>query len=185
LHLRSMIIISPMLIAISGIGIWHVTDTITQIIGRKKISMITIPVLCCGIILSSWTIPLKAAIFPPKHNKEYSKNEIEQVVRIIQEYRLEKESTPVVIDQRRYVAYYSKSKSVNMPFADYDALVKYFELNDTDFLYVNFRLVEEYPFFERFKSEGENGEFKLVYQGTDAYNGLVKLYSVNRLEESD
>ena len=84
--------------------------------------------------------------------------------------------SPIIAAERAYLSYLTDGRQLYVPYADYEALVKYCQLNNIDFLYLKHSRVNKYPFFKTFSQNSPPSDFVLLYSGVDAYGGKIELY---------
>lgn len=70
-----------------------------------------------------------------------------------------------------------------MPYTDYAGLVKYCDLNQVDFVFLEHRKIKKFPFLKAFLKEHVPLEFSLLYKGADALGYNIELYRFHRRTE--
>lgn len=124
--------------------------------------------------------PLARHLLPPTHNAEYSPAELEAPIAIVKRIAAEELGrTPLIAGRRNYFAYYAGGEDLRLPYAEYARLLTYLQLNEVDFVYLQYGPARDFPFMTNFEA-GETDGLELLYQGLDARGHTVELYRVLR-----
>jgi hypothetical protein len=185
LNPRSFLTIVPLVLLIAGMGVDNFSRELSggNSAGTGRLHK-TFIVFLLGMILVSWIIPLKSALYPGKYNGEYGITELEEpksIVKTIAEKELHR--MPVIVDQRGFLASYSGAVHMYMPYTDYTGLVRFCELNEVDLLHLKYRRLMDYPFIGRFADGDVSEHFQLLYRGIDGSGSTIELYRFLRTED--
>ena len=102
-------------------------------------------------------------------NEEYDPRDLTEAVAALNSDRKQsKAEAPNVIARKQYFTYAAKSNYVPIPYTDYDGLVKYCELNDVDYVFLNYDYLSGYPFLNQIDSEFEK-DFNSVFSSSENY----------------
>jgi hypothetical protein len=174
---RHILIIVPIICLLEAIGILYITRELTEPYKKFAIVRQILPFIIFLALIAESIHPLIRTFTPPVYNKEYSDSELKEPIRIIQ--KIIKETAieaPSIAAQRGYLSYFTDSKQVYLPFADYEALLKYCTFHRIDFLFLKHSRVKNYPFFKTFLQESLPPDFSLLYRGLDARGKGIELY---------
>jgi 4-amino-4-deoxy-L-arabinose transferase-like glycosyltransferase len=178
--IRHILAIAPIVLLVAGIGVVHLRGLLLE---RRKATYPRAHLLAatlCLVAVASWAVPLRSTFYPPTHNAEYSPAELEAPVAIVRRITAEELARPPVIAGRRnYLAYYAGGDDLRLPYVEYDRLLTYLQLNEVDFLYLQYGPARDFPFMASFEA-GETDGLELLYQGRDAHGHTVELYRVLR-----
>lgn len=176
---RHFAIILPFVVLIAGIGIVYVARTLLENTRFRRYGSL-LCFLFVGGALVLMAPPIGKAVFtPPKFNDEYSLVELEKPVQLVQAIAADElHRVPVIVGERGWLALYSDSKQVYLPYTDLQHLVRYCELNSADFLYFSYRRVLNHPFFAEYERSGLPKNFVLLYSGSDYQGSKVVLYRI-------
>jgi hypothetical protein len=177
--LRHILIIAPMMCLVAGIGIVFVSEELVRNYDRNSMVHYGLPVLFLFAVVATWALPLRNVFNPADYNRDYSPAELREPLRILNNIaENELRRAPIVLAQRSYIAYFLEGPRFDIPYTNYQGLVKYCELNEVEFIYFSHRQIShhKYPFFEDFTSGHALADLALVYTGVDAYGEKVELY---------
>ncbi|MGH8479733.1 MAG: ArnT family glycosyltransferase [Gammaproteobacteria bacterium] len=176
--LRHFAVIGPLVILIEGMGIVALGQAIASARhGPGKRAHLIVPGLL-ALAIGTALVPLGKLLFlPDRHNGEYRPGDFAIPARLVHDISAGEPRRPARIAARTgYFTYFSDSKRVAVPYTDYQPLVDYLAQNHVDFLFLEHRELEDYPFLARF-AEGHTGaEFERLYQGQDAAGDTLELY---------
>jgi hypothetical protein len=74
------------------------------------------------------------------------------------------------------LGYFANAEGVAIPYADYDAFVRYCALNDVDLVFLQHNLIQQFPFLKRFREGDFEDHFQLLYRGVDTAGETLELY---------
>ncbi|MGH8577661.1 MAG: hypothetical protein ACREXJ_12290, partial [Gammaproteobacteria bacterium] len=176
--LRHFAVIGPLCMLIEGIGIVALAQAIACARrGPGKRARLIAPGLL-ALAIGTVLVPLSRLMFlPDRHNGEYRPADFAIPARLVHDISAGELRRPARIAARKgYFTYVSDSERIAVPYADYERLVNYLAQNRADFLFLEHRELEDYPFLARF-AEGHTGaEFERLYQGQDAAGDTLELY---------
>jgi hypothetical protein len=180
LLLRHVLVMLPLILCVAGIG---AADLVERLLGDPSLQSRWATVgllLVTGAWVSAEGMPLRDAIFyPPTFNREYSRAELEEPIRIVE--RIEKEELhrqPVVCSRRPYLQWYADTDMVSLPFTDAKGLRTYLALNRSDFLFLEYTQLANFPFLSEFAGPVPPDGFQLLYRKDTPANGRLELYRV-------
>ena len=176
--IRHILIIGPFVLLIAGYGIAYVSQSLLE--NRKKIRGLDyiIPGIFIIASLAPLSLQLKNVYNPPKVNHEYSIEQLQEPLEVIRQItETEFEHRPKIAARKIYLPYYAQSDVEVVPFADYDNLIYYLNVNNVDFVYLHHYLLRHFPFMEKFRYGDISDDFTLLYQGEDVRTGeKIELY---------
>ena len=176
-QIRYIAVIAPLMMLVEGIGIVHLAGSVAALWRQKKAENI-LCFLFLFILLATWALPLYwVYTFPRTFNGEYSPDSLREPARIVKSVAQKESLRPPTLAARKgYLIYYSDAKPAALPYTDIRGLARFCELNAVDFVFLEYRLIQGYPFLEAFLVGSLPDEFVLLHQGTDAFGGKMELY---------
>ncbi len=175
--IRHIAVIAPIMMLMEGIGIVYLSDKLLEVHKEGYRFKQIVPIILFIILIAVSAKPLIDTFRPRHYNREYSLTELKEPISIVKQIsKHEQLALPVIVAQRGYLAYYSNGEKLYVPYTNYDGLVKYCELNKADFLYLKYKRIKKYPFYEAFLKNRHPTNFKLLYNGIDATGGKIELY---------
>ncbi|MGH8567876.1 MAG: hypothetical protein ACREXU_07610, partial [Gammaproteobacteria bacterium] len=175
---RHFAVIGPLVMLIEGIGIVALGQAIATA-GRApgKYAHLIVPGLLV-LAIGTTLLPLcRLLLLPDRHNSEYRPGDFTIPARLVHDITTGELRRPARIAARKgYFTYFSDSERVAVPYADYERLVNYLAQNHVDFLFLEHRELEEYPFLPHFAAGRARPEFERLYQGQDAAGNTLELY---------
>ncbi len=174
--MRHIAVVAPLILLVAGIGVISVSELLGRHFNRKRLAGIVAVALIALSALFMIRPLVKAVWLRPQGNVEYSPQEIREPIRVLKE-QISKEGivNPAVTAQRGYLAHYAGIKQYYLPYAAFDKLVRFMELNNIHFLYIKHSRDSEYPFYETFVSR-EDPRFRRLYAGKDRDGNPVELW---------
>jgi len=138
----------------------------------------TLSVLLVFCLVAVWIEPLNVILrSPDKINPEYSYEGFEQMqVIALSIKRNAGEPEKTVVARKAYLSYFAGQRGIAAPYTDYDGLVKYLSANNADFLFLERRMLEEFPFVGDFSKSRPPDRFELVTSGVDSRGMGLELY---------
>ncbi len=175
---RHLALSVPLVLLVAGVGI----AALARLLAVDRLPAAPVALSLLLIVLVSFASELWTAVLhPPSVNREYSAGEYKEEVALIKRIaREELDHRPALMDQRSYLSYFSDSKHVSLPYAKMEAMLRYSDLNQVDFVYLNDRRIEKYPFYSIYKEKGLPDNYILLHSGTDATGAETRLYRVMR-----
>jgi hypothetical protein len=174
-----LIIVSPILL-IAGIGMRYIVgELLGSGPGRYRAPILYTVIFI--LVLVTWNLPLRSTFNPPHFNRHYDARELRQPIGVINRISENEHNERYVLASRMgYLAYYAGVDYLPVPHTDYDRFIRYLELNDADFVYLNYRLLRDFPFLQAFRDGSIDERFELLFRGTDTRGGdPVELYGFN------
>lgn len=177
-YTRHVIGVIPALVLFQAIGAVYLARLVARKIPVRYLNRdVVVAVIVFASVLFAARPLYRAVLKPPAANYEYSVEEIRRPVEIISEVaKRELGRQPVVTARKNYIAYYSGAQTVYLPYAEYGELVQYLRLNNVDFLYLSYDLIDDYPFLRKFEQGRDLQDFNLLFEGANARGGKIQLY---------
>jgi len=178
-RIRYIAIIAPLIMLMEGFGIVYLSQRLLKFHNDGSWRKLILPFMLFFILIGASAIPLLKTFRPPHFNKEYSPIELKEPVAIVKKIaENDLLRTPIIVSGKSYLSYFTDGRGLRAPYDDYEALVKYSNLNNVDFLYLkhNRFIKHKYPFFKAFLQDIPPPDFVLLYSGVDEYGGKIELY---------
>jgi hypothetical protein len=177
-QIRYIAIIAPIMILVEGIGLVYVANALAAVLNRKRAAERSLSLAFLLVVLAGWVLPLYwFYTSPPKFNGEYSPDSLQEPVRIIKSIASkELRRAPTLAARKGYVIYYADAKPEALPYTDIQGLARFCEINAVDFVFLEHRLIQGYPFLESFNGGDLPAGFVLLHRGTDEFGGKLELY---------
>jgi hypothetical protein len=130
------------------------------------------------ILLAAWALPLHSFYTSPiTFNGEYSPQSLREPASIVKSIAEKELLRPPTLSARKgYLIHYTDAKPAALPYTDIQGLARFCELNGVDFLFLEHRLIQAYPFLDAFNGGSLPTGFVLLHRGTDAFGGKMELY---------
>jgi len=177
-QIRYIAVIAPLMMLVEGIGIVHLAGSVATLWKRGSARENTVRLVFLLILLAAWALPLYwFYTSPTTFNGEYSPDSLREPARIVKSITETELLRPPTLSARKgYVIYYADAKPAALPYTDLQGLARFCELNKVDFLFLEHRLIQGYPFLDAFNGGSLPAGFVLLYQGIDAFGGKMELY---------
>lgn len=180
--MRHIAIIAPMIMLIEGIGVFHVSESLSSRSSRRDLKYL-FSVIILFVLLAPYAAPLykmcrqetNADKVKQYHDNPSSYKEPVSTVRNIAEAELGRK--PRILSRKPHISYFADAEHVFTPYTDYDGLVRYAMLNEADFLFLQYHFLEDYPFLDRFR-EKDTPEFVMISERLDLQGEKTALYRV-------
>lgn len=145
---------------------------------RAYLNDTTMSVLILALFIALWTDPMYVLMrLPDKYNAEYGRADFDQLKSIASDIRHSELRQPIKLAARKgYLAYFSGSEGVALPYSDYQGLVRYLSLNDVNLVFLEHRQLDGYPFVRNFVTKKVEPEFTLLYSGFDSFGQKLEVY---------
>jgi hypothetical protein len=176
--IRHIAIIAPVLFTMEGLGIVYLYRWVRRRQhSRFLMGFFFIP-LCLFHFTAGMSYPLLTRFSRPLEvNSEYRPDELREPVRVIK--HIEKNKllrSPNIAARKNYLAYYAGGNPFPTPYTTYEGLARYCHINNIDFLYLQHRLLRDYPFLAIFSGSNSAPHFSLLHQSKDHCGGNIELY---------
>ena len=178
--MRHIAIIAPMIMLIEGIGVFHVSESLSLSINRSYMKyVISIIIIFMILVPSSMTLykMYKNELMTDETDQYYSNKanyqDFVSVIRNISENEIKRK--PIILGRTPHIGFFADGDFVFMPYTDYNGLVRYSRLNDVDFVFLQYRFIGEFPFLERF-IEINTPEFNKIFEKMDFQGEKIQLY---------
>jgi Dolichyl-phosphate-mannose-protein mannosyltransferase len=178
IQIRYIAIIAPLTMLVAGIGLIYVAGSVATLWKLQKRTENTLCFVCLLVFLAGWALPLYWYYTSPiTFNGEYSPDSLREPARIVKNIAKNELLRPPTLAARKgYLIHYADAKPAALPYTDIQGLARFCELNGVDFLFLEHRLIQGYPFLDAFNGGGLPAGFVLLHQGTDAFGGKMELY---------
>jgi len=182
--MRHIAIIAPMIMLIEGIGVMQVSESLSASLNRSYTRYI-FPIIFLLIIFVPSAMPLYKMYQNEPNADEVSQyynnrgNYLEPVSVVKSIAQNEMKRKPVILSRHSHLSYFADGDFVFIPYTDYDGLVRYSILNNVDFLFLQYRYLDDFPFLERFK-ENNTPDFKKIFEKMDFRGEKIELYRILR-----
>lgn len=182
--IRHIAVIAPAAMLLAGVGIGQLSDLLKSNIHQlNRVWLISIIILATVFItMFPQMLKLKESILDEDTiNHEYRPSDYDQVVRILKNDVIRqglKLSEAKISSRKHYVSFYSGLERVRIPYAEYNELVNYLNLNSVDYLYLDYRKLKSYPFLDDFSGD-ISSDFTLLFDGVNWKNDNIRLYRIN------
>jgi hypothetical protein len=177
--MRHVLIIAPIMFLVAGIGVVYASEAFAGKYEKKYIVQYSFLAFFLFAMIAVWVMPLRNTFRQTHYNRDYSLATLKEPLRILKNIaENELGRAPNVLAQRSYIAYFLGGTRLDLPYTDYQGLVKYCELNEVEFFYFSHRQIREgkYPFLVAFTSGSALADFALLHTGLDDYGEKVELY---------
>lgn len=177
-QLRYIAVIAPLMMLVEGIGIVYLSESLGTLWKRARARENT---MCLGfllILLATSALPLyRFYTSPQTFNGEYSPQSLREPARIVKNIAEKELLRPPTLSARKgYLIYYADARPEALPYTDLQGLARFCELNRVDFVFLEHRLIQGYPFLEAFADGTPPVGFALLHRGVDAFGGKMELY---------
>jgi 4-amino-4-deoxy-L-arabinose transferase-like glycosyltransferase len=177
-QIRYIAVIAPLMMLVEGMGIVYLSESVGRLWKRAHERENTV---CFGfllILLATSALPLYWFYTSPRtFNGEYSPESLREPARIVKKIAEKELLRPPILSARKgYLIYYADAKPEALPYTNIQGLARFCELNRVDFLFLEHRLIQGYPFLDAFADGKRPAGFALLYRGTDALGGKMELY---------
>jgi hypothetical protein len=181
-QIRYIAIIFPLMMLVEGIGIVHLAGSVAMLRKWGSARRNTVCLVFFLLLLGAWSLPLSRIYTSPKtFNGEYSPEALREPALIIKSIAQKELLRPPIVSARKgYLIYYADADPAAFPYTNIDGLKRFYELNQVDFLFLEYRLIKGYPFLEAFTNGEPPFEFALLHRGTDPFGERLELYRYQR-----
>lgn len=173
---RHIMVVAPMILLVAGIGAVHVAEIILGRTGGRHSARNWLIAAIVLVVIAGWGMQLRRTLNPPSHNREHDPAALQEPIKILRQAASELGRPPRLSARAGYLAYFADAQGLALPYADYDAFVKYCDLNEVDFVYLQHHRVGQFPLFERFREADFEDHFQLVYRGADTAGETFELF---------
>ncbi len=183
-EMRHIAVIGPLMMLIGGVGIVYLSEVILDMnsyyAGRFPFLKKGLPFLFLVVLLVCFVSPFWKSIQSPTSNREYSPEDFKEPLAIIKkENETNQSKTTRIAVRKGYFTYMADTTPIPLPYTDYDGLVRYCYLNGVDYIFLEYNVIREYPFLERFKKR-ETPDFQLLYASDNSVENHIELYRLKR-----
>jgi 4-amino-4-deoxy-L-arabinose transferase-like glycosyltransferase len=177
-QMRYVAVLAPLVMLVAGIGIVYLAKSLASLWERKRALENLLCLVFLLALMTIWAQPLyRLYASPPTFNGEYSPQSLREPVRIVKSIAEKELLRPPILSARKgYLIYYAEAKPEALPYTNIQGLTRFCELNRVDFLFLEHRLIQAYPFLVSFNGGNPPAGFMLLHRGTDAFGGKLELY---------
>ena len=178
IQIRYIAVIAPIMMLIEGIGIAYVARAVSTLWSQIKVRKNILSLVFLGLLVVPSVLPLYWLFTaPPTFNGEYSPGALREPIRIVKNIADTELRRPATLSARKgYVIHYADAKPAALPYTSIDGLVKFCELNGVDFVFLEHRLIQGYPFLDAFTGGKTPPGFVLLHEGIDPFGGKLQLF---------
>lgn len=174
--IRHIMVVAPIILLVAGIGACHVAEVILKRHGRSHVARNWLIATILLVVIAGWGMQLRRTFNPPRYNWQQDPAALEEPVKIIKQAASDLGRAPRLSSRTSYLAYSANAERLYLPYADYDAFVRYCALNKVDFVFLQHSLIRRFPFLERFQEGDFEDHFQLLYVGADTAGETLELY---------
>ena len=178
--IRHIAIIAPIILLVAGFGIAFLSSVITKSMkkrryGREITSMALLVLITVSLLPFLWT----SVINTKQANREYGPIELAEPTNIINKIKSDEPGRkPKIAAQYGFLAYFVDAEAYYLPRVSMDKFLVWAKLNKVDFLYINHRLMQPYPFLAEYIENGLPDNYTKLYTGADAHGNKTELYQI-------
>lgn len=179
---RRLFVMIPIFLLIEGVGISFLLDTFKEagfLNKRKIINETTVMLLTMIIVLIFSSSQFAKAMRHPTVNEEYNPEDYVKCISVLEQNKNERGiKTARIASRKGYLSYLADETQVPIPFADFNKLRTYCELNKINYVFLEYQRIQEFPFLENFKS-GDTQGFTIIFSGLNSEGEKLELYAFN------
>lgn len=179
--IRHISVIAPILFLIEGMGIVYLSQFLIDKYNMRSSTLYILNTIFLTLLIGAQLVPLYIAVsgspnrnFKNFYNTFTSYKEPASIIREISEKELKR--IPNIVTRKIHIAYVTGGKVLQMPYTDYDGLVKYCSINKADFLALHFTSLVNHPFVSMFERKKSTPHFVLLFEGKDDKGNRLRLY---------
>lgn len=186
---RHIAVIAPMLALLQGVGIIFICNELANIGSlrdRARFIMKATPYFILLLVLIGFISPLRAALLPPRVNRDYAIDDYKTSLPIVQQMWQQFPEQELRIAARKgYFAYMAGAQEDFLPFTDYFGLMEYCRINRVDIILMEHEELRGFPFYKNF-AEHETPSLELLDRYESKSHGVLELYQVlSRFKDSE
>jgi len=178
--IRYIAVIAPIIFLVAGTGMVSMFREIWAHEGRNVIlrgSFVALIALHLGV--GSGLALFRQIRSPEQYNYEYNPSTLKAPYKSSGEFPPRKILIGPMLRLARATSHISWGEiKFATPYATYQALKTYCVLNSIDFVFLEHRLLKEYPFLQEFKKPVPPSEFQLLHRAQDAWGENIELFSI-------
>lgn len=177
---RAVASIVPLLAILAGPGLVFVSRELCRSAERSWVRpVVSAFLLSCLLVV--WSVPLLGIYLRDRlENEEYSLLDLQPVTEIVGELASHDHEKSITITSRKqYLSYLSGVDFVALPHTDFDGLLRYCRANGVDVLFLEHRLIAEFPFMNHLLGNQSPRGLELLYRAEDQFGDIVELFLVD------
>jgi len=174
---RQMAQAAPLFSILQAIGVLE-TLAFIRSMGRNPQSVIGTTAIVFALVFAamvSQAVPVAKAVISPSSNQEYSSDALQEPADILRKHA----STSRMSARKQYLSYLSGMDNVPLPYTDLDKLISYLKLNRVDYVYLDYQLLEAYPFIHAFINGTAGNNFTRLWTSSEAGQLKAELYRLS------
>jgi len=113
---------------------------------RHRILFTLTVMAAVGVLIAGQAVPIYKSLNPPTFNGDYDPAVLAEPASMLRE----RPAVERMAARKGYLAYMAGIDYIPVPFTDLEGLVSYLRLNESEFVYIDFKLLELYPFLASF-----------------------------------
>jgi hypothetical protein len=187
--MRHIAVIAPMIMLMEGIGIWHVSESLSHKLNRGVVKYI-VAAMSMTLILTTFAMPLYNIYRsgpPADIRSQYYDNpaNYREALSVITENPEQgSRKRPVIMARKTHLSYFADGIDVPLPHTDYKGLVEYSRHNNVDYLYLQYCYIAAYPFMIKF-NENNVPDFTILHETKDYQGHKIELYKVRKTKNGN
>ena len=173
----------PLLALLTGPGMLFLAQELRRGVEQKWLRSLALPSIVITL-LAVWIVPFTGIYLGDRQeNVEYSPDDLAPLQEIVTAMAAETKSESLTITSRKqYLAYFTESDFVPLPYAGYAEFIEYCKANHVDLLFLHHRLAGEYPFMQQILGSAGIPELEKIYESTDSTGNAIALYKLRYSE---
>jgi hypothetical protein len=169
---RHVAVVVPILVLFAGIGTSATARWLAQSARRLLLGPLAWGLLVATLASSVYALDVgRILVRPDDANHAYDKAELESAISIVRARAANSRQEPIVVARMSYLGHYAGAATKIAPYTDLAGLIGFCAANHVDFLYVELRLLTDYPFLAELQTDRAREHFSLVDSqvGRDLY----------------
>jgi len=176
-HARHIAVIVPVLILFAGVGVAESVRAAMRVLPMQKPSPIAIGILMTAFASSAYALDLGRVLLRADNaNPAYDRESLAEAARLIQSEAAADQPRPVVVARMSYFGHFAGAVTKIAPYTDLDGLIFFCGENEVDYLFVEARQLQRYPFKAQLGSDRARRQFQLIHTGEDSTGEALELY---------
>jgi len=184
---RHVAVLGPFLFVLAATGIRETVRRAMDSMPRTTAAMPATAALVMLLSFSPYLLDLSRLLLrPDRTNPEYDEP---AVMAVADEFRdldpIAGGDRPLVVARKGYFGYFADAKTILMPFTDLQGLARFMEINQANYVFVETRLVDNYPFMDELESIGDDSPLVQLISREDPRGGRLILFEARQHENRD
>jgi hypothetical protein len=165
---RHIAVMGPLMFLLAATGIYEsivgMGNSFSELKWPKEFAIVLLTAIC----LTPYALNLGRILFKPdKVNKEYDEIALTEAAGAFRaSVGIADSERPTVIARKGYFGNIANARTILMPYTDLAGLLRFMEINNTDYIFLESNLVGKYPFFQELLDLDDNPPFTVLYRST-------------------